>query len=139
DPHQVAFSRGACRHWPARSLREGGRCAAFFSCSKRTNVAARRRFQAPVPADSNRTIRAQRCPNGERRNRSVAMAPRTSRKARWLIGGVAALVAIVAALTAALALYDWDNARAYIARKVEERTGRELTMGHLRVHPFSLN
>src|SRR6185503_11644852 len=67
------------------------------------------------------------------------MASPTTRKGRWLIGGLAAFAAIVATLVIALALYDWDNARGYISQKVKDRTGRELTIGHLRVRPFSLH
>jgi uncharacterized protein involved in outer membrane biogenesis len=57
----------------------------------------------------------------------------------WLIGGLAAFVTLIITLLVAVALYDWNNARDFIAAKVKERTGRDLFIGDLQVHPFSLN
>ena len=62
-----------------------------------------------------------------------------SRKGRWLIGGLGAFAALIATLVIALALYDWNNARGYISQKVKDRTGRDLAIGNLKVHPFSFN
>ena len=70
------------------------------------------------------------------------MAPSATRRARlrnWLIGGLAALVTLVVTLLVAVAVYDWNNARGFIASKVKERTGRDLFIGDLQVHPFSLH
>ena len=40
----------------------------------------------------------------------------------------------------ALAFFDWNHARGWIAQKIQERTGRELVIaGNLEVHPFSLH
>lgn len=66
-------------------------------------------------------------------------APRRFRARNWLIGGLGAFVALVVTLLVALALFDWNNARGWIAQKVLDRTGRELFIGDLQVHPFSLN
>src|SRR5688572_22210596 len=55
----------------------------------------------------------------------------------WLIGGAALLVTVVVALAAALALLDWNKARPWISEQVKERTGRDLAIGRLVVHPFS--
>ena len=57
----------------------------------------------------------------------------------WLIGGLAAFVTLIATLLVAVAVYDWNNARGFIAGKVKERTGRDLFIGDLQVHPFSLH
>jgi uncharacterized protein involved in outer membrane biogenesis len=57
----------------------------------------------------------------------------------WLIGGLAAFVTLVVTLLVAVAMYDWNNARGFIAGKVKERTGRDLFIGDLQVHPFSLH
>jgi len=57
----------------------------------------------------------------------------------WLIGGLAAFVTLIATLLVAVAMYDWNNARGFIAGKVKERTGRDLFIGDLQVHPFSLH
>ncbi len=62
-----------------------------------------------------------------------------SRKRRWLIGGLGAFATLIATLVIALALYDWNNARGYISQKVKDRTGRDLAIADLKVHPFSLN
>ena len=45
----------------------------------------------------------------------------------------------IAAAVIALALFDWNNARGWIAQKVKDRTGRDLVIGELRVRPFSLH
>jgi uncharacterized protein involved in outer membrane biogenesis len=66
-------------------------------------------------------------------------APRRLRLRNWLIGGLAAFFALIATLLVAVALYDWNNARGFIAAKVKERTGRDLFIGDLQVHPFSLH
>src|SRR5690348_4586478 len=66
-------------------------------------------------------------------------AIRRARLSNWLIGGVAALVTCVATLLVALAFYDWNGAKGFIAAKVKERTGRDLFIGDLQVHPFSLH
>jgi uncharacterized protein involved in outer membrane biogenesis len=53
---------------------------------------------------------------------------------------ITALVLMVAGALAALALFDWNHARGWIAQLVHERTGRELMIaGNLEVHPFSLH
>ena len=59
------------------------------------------------------------------------------RARHWLIGGAALLVTLVVALAAALALLDWNKARPWISEQVKERTGRDLAIGRLEVHPFS--
>jgi uncharacterized protein involved in outer membrane biogenesis len=64
---------------------------------------------------------------------------RRFRLRNWLIGGIAAFVTLIATLLAAVAVYDWNNARGFIAQKVKERTGRDLFIGELQVHPFSLH
>lgn len=72
----------------------------------------------------------------------TAMAHSTARRFRlrhWLFGGLAVFVTLVVALLVAVALYDWNNAKGYIAEKVKERTGRDLFIGDLQVHPFSLH
>jgi uncharacterized protein involved in outer membrane biogenesis len=55
----------------------------------------------------------------------------------WLIGGAVLLATLVVALAAALALFDWNKARPWISEQVKERTGRDLAIGRLEVHPFS--
>jgi uncharacterized protein involved in outer membrane biogenesis len=62
-----------------------------------------------------------------------------SRTHRWILGGVGVFVALIAAAVIALALFDWNHARGWISKKVHERTGRDLVIGELRVHPFSLH
>ena len=62
-----------------------------------------------------------------------------SRVHRWIFGGVGVFVALIAAAAVALALLDWNHARGWISQKVKERTGRDLVIGELRVHPFSLH
>src|SRR5688572_5528206 len=57
----------------------------------------------------------------------------------WLIGGLAAFFTLIVTLLVAVAVYDWNNARGFIAGKVKERTGRDLFIGDLQVHPFSLH
>ena len=66
-------------------------------------------------------------------------AARRFRLRNWLIGGVAAFVTLIATLLVAVAMYDWNNARGFIAGKVKEHTGRDLFIGDLQVHPFSLH
>jgi len=63
-----------------------------------------------------------------------------SRAARWTLGVLLGLVALVLALVTAAALFDWNKARGWIGNKVKERTGRELVIGgDLKVHPFSFH
>src|SRR6185436_12086669 len=62
-----------------------------------------------------------------------------SRLHRWLFGAIGVFVALIAAAAIALALFDWNRARGWISEKVKERTGRDLVIGELRVHPFSLH
>ena len=62
-----------------------------------------------------------------------------SRASRWILGSLGVFVALVAAAAIALALFDWNHARGWIAEKVKERTGRDLVIGELKVRPFSLH
>ena len=57
----------------------------------------------------------------------------------WLIGGAALIVTLVVALAVALAFFDWNKARPWISEQVKERTGRDLAIGRLEVHPFSFH
>lgn len=66
-------------------------------------------------------------------------ASRRIRARNWLIGGLAAFFTLIITLLVAVAVYDWNNARGFIAGKVKERTGRDLFIGDLQVHPFSLH
>jgi uncharacterized protein involved in outer membrane biogenesis len=51
-----------------------------------------------------------------------------------------ALLLVVAAALVWLATFDWNHARGWIAKRVLERTGRELVIaGNLEVKPFSLH
>lgn len=60
------------------------------------------------------------------------------RKALVII--IAVFFGALALGTLALALFDWNLARGWIAVQVKSKTGRDLTIdGNLRVHPFSLN
>src|SRR5690242_5753992 len=61
------------------------------------------------------------------------------RAGRWLAGGAVFFVLVVVALATGLALFDWNKARGWISAKVGEHTGRELVIGELDVHPFSLH
>src|SRR6185295_1875088 len=58
---------------------------------------------------------------------------------RWLAGSLGAFLLLLVAAAIALALFDWNHARGWISKKVKERTGRDLVIGELRVHPFSLH
>jgi len=63
-------------------------------------------------------------------------------KKRWalriFVGVLAGLLLLVGGLALFLATYDWNNARGWIAKRVQDRTGRELVIeGNLAVHPFS--
>jgi uncharacterized protein involved in outer membrane biogenesis len=50
------------------------------------------------------------------------------------------LLLLIPAGLAALALYDWNEAKPWIEQRVLDRTGRELRLaGDLQVHPFSLH
>ena len=62
-------------------------------------------------------------------------------KAFWKLFGAicAGVMLLVPATLFALHFYDWDQARPWIEKKVQERTGRQLTLGKLVVHPFSLH
>jgi uncharacterized protein involved in outer membrane biogenesis len=62
-----------------------------------------------------------------------------SRASRWILGGLGAFIGLVAVAAIALALFDWNHARGWIAEKVKERTGRDLVIGELKVRPFSLH
>jgi len=62
-----------------------------------------------------------------------------SRASRWILGSLGVFVALIAAAAIALALFDWNHARGWIAEKVKERTGRDLVIGELKVRPFSLH
>ncbi len=57
------------------------------------------------------------------------------RLAAWIVGGVAALVGFLAL---ALALADWNALRGPIGRFASTRLHRQVTIGHLSVHPWSL-
>src|SRR5262245_5501192 len=62
-----------------------------------------------------------------------------SRKHYWWVGGIAAIVAALAVLLLGASLFDWNQARGWIAGQVKERTGRELEIGKLEVtRRFSL-
>ena len=58
---------------------------------------------------------------------------------RWILGIIGLFVVLIAAAAIALALFDWNHARGWVSDKVKERTGRDLVIGELRVHPFSLH
>src|SRR4051812_25586487 len=58
---------------------------------------------------------------------------------RWVAGSLGVFLLIVAAGAIVLALFDWNHARGWISDKVKERTGRDLVIGELDVHPFSLH
>jgi uncharacterized protein involved in outer membrane biogenesis len=62
-----------------------------------------------------------------------------SRASRWLLGALGVFVALIAGALIALALFDWNHARGWIAEKVKERSGRDLVIGDLDVRPFSLH
>ena len=62
-----------------------------------------------------------------------------SRSLRWVAGGIGAFVVLLVAAVIALAVFDWNHARGWVSGKVKERTGRDLVIGELRVHPFSLH
>lgn len=57
------------------------------------------------------------------------------RLAAWIGGGFVALIALLAL---ALALADWNALRGPIGRFASGRLHREVTIGHLSVHPWSL-
>src|SRR5689334_16304407 len=63
-------------------------------------------------------------------------------KKRWalriLVGVLVGLLLLAGGAALFLATYDWNNARGWIAKRVQERTGRELVIGgNLSVKPFS--
>ena len=78
-----------------------------------------------------------RRPGRARVGRGTSPSSRFPRPLLWVLGGVGALVTLVAAAVVALALFDWNHARGWIGEKVKERTGREVRIaGNLRVEPF---
>ena len=59
---------------------------------------------------------------------------------RIFLGVLTGLLLVVAGFLVWLATYDWNNARDWIAKRVHERTGRELVIGgNLVVQPFHLD
>jgi AsmA family protein len=68
------------------------------------------------------------------------VSPRLKRLLKITAATLLSVLLVIGGALLALALFDWNHARGWIARQVEERTGRALVIaGNLEVHPFSFH